>query len=605
MILQALASYYQRLTEEIDIPPEGFKKVAIPFLIILDREGRFVSLQDTRIGRNRVARQFIVPAEKSRSGSKSWQTANLLWDHYGYVLGWPKSQSQAHKEMARKQHKAFVAEVKALHEKYPEDDEIKAVYQFLSRGDFRAVFSDPAWGDCTRIPGCNMTFRVEDRLRSICENDNVRSYVTSQWSTVTDGEDDRELPLTKGFCLVTGVYGTLARLHNRTPIPGAKSNAKIVSFQKNMGFDSYGKKQSYNAPTSERAAFAYATALNHLLRPDSRQKLQVGDATTVFWAERRHDFETAFADLFGEPAKGQPEQDYKSLIAMFRSPETGARAELDPNTRFYVLGLAPNAARIAVRFWWAGTVGEIAANIGQHFQDLEMVKGSKGPKEWTTVTLNSLLCTTADESRDRRKPNLVYHQGKFYDVTPNLAADTMKSILTGTPYPQTLLASAIRRCRAEQTVHYTRAALIKAILVRETRFYKRNQKEVRMSLDTTNSNPGYLLGRLFAVLEKIQEEANPGINATIRDRFYGAASGAPVTAFPHLMKLKNHHLTKLENRGRAVNLEKLIGEIMDKVEARDSFPSHLSLPDQGRFAVGYYHQRQDFFTKKEKEETNG
>ena len=117
-----------------------------------------------------------------------------------------------------------------------------------------------------------------------------------------------------------------------------------------------------------------------------------------------------------------------------------------------------------------------------------------------------------------------------------------------------------------------------------------------MALDVTNTNPGYRLGRLFAVLEKIQEEASPGINATIRDRFYGSASGTPVAAFPHLMKLKNHHLAKLENRGRAVNLEKIVGEIMDGL---DDFPTHLSLQDQGRFAVGYYHQRQDFFKKNE------
>jgi CRISPR-associated protein Csd1 len=177
----------------------------------------------------------------------------------------------------------------------------------------------------------------------------------------------------------------------------------------------------------------------------------------------------------------------------------------------------------------------------------------------------------------------------------------MKAILTGGSYPQTLLASAIRRCRAEQDVTYPRAALIKAFLIRESRLNDNNksEKEVGMSLDTTNTNPGYLLGRLFAVLEKTQESASPGINTTIRDRFYGAASGTPVAVFPHLLKLKVHHIAKLENRGQAVNLEKLIGEIMEKVVAEKAFPAHLSLHDQGCFAVGYYHQRQDFFTKKE------
>ena len=173
----------------------------------------------------------------------------------------------------------------------------------------------------------------------------------------------------------------------------------------------------------------------------------------------------------------------------------------------------------------------------------------------------------------------------------------MKAILIGAPYPKALLGAAIRRCRAEQDVTYPRAALIKAVLVRKSR--GKNAEEVSMSLDTTNGNIGYRLGRLFAVLEKIQEEASPGINATIRDRFYGSASAIPVAAFPHLMKLKNHHLSKLENRGRAINLERMIGEIVDSVS---DFPTHLSLPDQGRFAVGYYHQRQALFTSTKKDQ---
>ena len=174
----------------------------------------------------------------------------------------------------------------------------------------------------------------------------------------------------------------------------------------------------------------------------------------------------------------------------------------------------------------------------------------------------------------------------------------MKAILAGTPYPKVLLGAAIRRCRAEREITYPRASLIKAVLLRETRYYRKTEKEVGMSLDKTNSNVGYRLGRLFATLEKIQEETSPGINATIRDRFYGSASATPVAAFPHLMKLKNHHVGKLENQGRVVNFERMIGEIMDGLS---DFPAHLSQPDQGRFAVGYYHQRQAFFTKSDAE----
>lgn len=589
MILQALAKYYDRLAGEGIAAPQGFKRVEIPFLIILDQHSKFAGLQDTRtlIGKKAVARTFMVPEERGRCGSKAWQTANLLWDHYGYVLAWPKSDSEAHREMARKQHESFLAEVKKLHEKYPVDVEIGAVHHFLDHGDFAAVFQHPLWSECQKIPGCNLSFKIEGQPHLVCECADVKDFVAAASTSGQEDDDEDDLPEIDGMCLITGEHGPLARLHQRTPIAGAKSNAKIVSFQKNMGFDSYGKLQSYNAPTGKKAAFAYTTSLNEMLARNSRQKLPVGDATAVFWAEKKHPFETVFADLFGEPAKGQPEQDYKSIAALFRAPVTGAPPHLDPETHFYVLGLSPNAARIAVRFWYSGTVREVADNIWRHFDDLEMVKGTK---EWRTITLRSLLRSIAA-------------LGKDDNVPPNLAGDVMKAILAGTPYPQSLLAAAVRRCRAEQEVIYPRAGLIKAVLVRDTRFGTRfcteHEEEVTMSLDSGNTNIGYRLGRLFAVLEKVQEEANPGINATIRDRFYGSASATPVAAFPHLMKLKNHHLAKLENRGRAVNLEKTIGEIIDGV--RD-FPAQLRLADQGRFAVGYYHQRQAFFTSTKKDQ---
>lgn len=586
MILAALAKNYDRLAGEGAIAPQGFARVEIPFLIVLDADGNFKDLEDTRTqsGKKLVAGAFLVPQERGRSGSKAWQTANLLWDHYGYVVGWPKSDGDAHMEMARKQHATFAAEVEKLHGKYPEDQEIGAVCRFLEKADFRALLEHPLWKECSKIPGCNLTFKIAGRDRLVCEGDNVRAFIGN--GAASDDEED-SLPEVEGVCMVTGEHGPIARLHPRTPIRGAKSNAKLVSFQKNMGFDSYGKLQSHNAPTGRKTAFAYTTALNTLLARDSRQKLLVGDDTAVFWAERRHEIENVFADLFGEPARGEPEQDYKSVIALFRSPHTGAVPELNPETRFFVLGLAPNAARIAVRFWYAGMVKEVAENAWRHFDDLEMVKSAK---EWRTITLRSLLRSISVQEKDENVP-------------PNLAGDFMRTILTGAIYPQTLLSAAVRRCRAEREVTYPRAALIKGVLVRDTRygarFCNRHEKEVGMSLDSGNNNAGYRLGRLFAVLEKVQEEASPGINATIRDRFYGSASATPVAAFPHLMKLKNHHLAKLENRGRAVNLERMIGEIM---EAVNDFPGHLSLADQGRFAVGYYHQRQSLFTSSKKDQ---
>lgn len=615
MILQALTGYYHRLADEggADIAHEGFQKKGIPFLIVLNRKGEFVGLQDTRtpLGKKLIAREFIVPKEHERSGKNAWQTANLLWDHFGYVLAYPKADSEASKEMAAKQHSSFVANVKNLLEKYPDDEGIETVHRFLSDGNFDGVFSHPSWQECKKIPGCNLSFCFDGEIRLVCENENVRSYVMSL-SEVEDHDNDdadnKGLQEIEGICLITGERAPIARLHPRTPIPGSKSNAKIVSFQKGMGFDSYGRQQSYNAPTSKSASFAYTTALNTLLAKGSRQRIQVGDASTVFWAEKKNKMEELFGDFFGEPPKGQSQQDNAAIKALYESPKTGAVPLLDDNTRFYVLGLAPNAARIAIRFWYQGSVGEVSGNIKQYFDDMSIVHADY---EMSHCPLNEVLASTAVETKDPKKSNRVYWKGKYYDVAPNLAGDFMKTILTGTPYPQTLISAAVLRIRAEQSkkdqngksiqnVTYPRAALIKAILTRWVRYYKQEEKEVGMSLDTSNINPGYLLGRLFAVLEKVQIESAGGegkINATIRDRFYGSASSTPVVAFPSLMKLKNHHLAKLESYKGFY--EKLIGEITDKLTADNSFPSHLSLDDQGRFAVGYYHQRQNFFKKKD------
>lgn len=570
MILQALAAYYERTVDAGgDIASEGFQKQEVPFLIILNRNGKFVDLQDTRYndGKKKIGRTFTVPkAVKKTSGI----AANLMWDTPAYVLGKPKPGQKNDSAKAKKQQCAFIDRIKITFPKAEIDEGIVAVLRFLEQGDFQELLKHPLWSEIEE-KGSIISFQLEgDTTHLVCE----RLAVINALKICNEG------PCEMAPCLITGEFDETVRLH--TAIKGVwgaqTSGANIVSFNLDA-FTSYGKKQGFNAPVGKRAEFAYTTALNTLLRKGSHQRIQVGNASTIFWTEKKHDIEEVFADIFGEPAKDNPIQDYKSLVATFRAPEIGSRPELDPNTPFYVLGLAPNAARIAVRFWYDGTVGQVADSIYRHFDDCAIVHGPNQPE---TLSLFRLLVSTA-------------LQEKSENIQPNLAGEFMRAILAGTPYPKTLLASAVRRIRAEHEITYPRAALIKAVLARETRYYNRNEKEVGMALDTTNNNIGYLMGRLFAVLEKIQEEANPGINATIRDRFYGAASSTPVAVFALLMKLKNHHLSKLVNRGRAVNFERLIGEIMDGI---DGFPSHLSLADQGRFAVGYYHQRQDFFTKK-------
>jgi len=478
-------------------------------------------------------------------------------------------------ERALEQSQCFV---KKIRETFPEDDldsGVDAVLHFLAAKRFDALFVHPLWHEI-EVSGANLTFRLDYDNCLICQRPAVIARLIKSNAETAVAQDFYQI------CLVSGEPDEPTRLH--TAIKGVwgaqTSGANIVSFNLDA-FRSFGKEQGMNAPVGKKAEFAYTTALNSMLVKGSRKRIQVGDATTVFWAEKKNEIEDVFAVIFSEPAKENPEQTIKAIRILYESPKAGATPPITEDyTPFFVLGLAPNAARIAVRFWHAGTVGETARHIRQHFDDCAMIHGPKQPEY---LSLFRLLVSTAV-------------QGKSENIQPNLAGEFMKTILAGTPYPQTLLAAAIRRCRAEREVTYPRAALIKAVLARSARFYKHTEKEVDMALDKDNTNIGYRLGRLFAVLEKIQEEASPGINATIRDRFYGAVSCTPVTAFPHLMKLKNHHLAKLENRGRAVNLEKIITEIIGGIT---DFPSHLSLQDQGRFAVGYYHQRQAFFTKQE------
>lgn len=564
MILQALNEYYQRKTRMSDsgLAPPGFEYKAIPYLIVLSADGEFVSFDDTREGegKKKVAKIYLVPQSVKRAVNI---LPNLLWDNSGYVFG---IDNKGKPERAREQHMAFI---KAIHSRFIECDDagIHAVLTFLERGDFAKVFEHPLWEEIMES-GANLTFRLEGDALPVCEREAVVNAVSA-----VGKEDSDEQTL----CLVSGEADTIERLHPSIKgVWGAQSaGANIVSFNLDA-FSSYGKSQGANAPVGKHAVFAYTTALNHLLAKGSKQRIQVGDASTVFWcAIPGHLMEELFPGFFSEPNKDNPDYGVNAVAALFNAPKTGAGSFEDDGTRFYVLGLAPNAARIAVRFWHVKTVGELASNIRRHFDDLRIVHA---PHEPEALSLFRLLVATAT-------------LGKAENIPPNLSGDMMRSVIEGLPYPQTLLAGAIRRIRAEQEITYPRAALIKACINRYS-----GKEELKVSLDENNMNTAYQLGRLFAVLERIQERASPGINATIRDRYYGAASSTPVTVFSTLFKLKNHHLAKLDNKGEVVNYEKLLGQIIDGI---DSFPTYLNLSDQGRFAIGYYHQRQAFFTKSE------
>lgn len=583
MILQALTEYYDRKAADPDseIAPEGFEKKELQFLIVIDENGKFINIEDTRekAGNKLTAKSFLLPRSKGRAGSKAYETTFLLWDHIGYVLGLPTSDSKS-----SKQHQTWINSLKELPPDLLEDTGVKAVAKFYENNEVAKAVASPYITECLKAVQCNMSFRLESDVPVPCRP-KVQEFVKNSLSGIDDEVDYDNTTEKSGICLVTGESGVIARTHGRTPID--KDTKCLVGIQRNSGYDSYGKEQGYNAPIIKSTEFAYVTALNTLLKSKT-QRIFIGDASTVFWSEKRSSFESDFSFFFKEPEKDNPDAGTQKVKALFNSVNTGTYIEDDGDNRFYILGLAPNAARISIRFWQVGTISEFALRIAQYFNDFKIIKPPNEPEYYSIWRILVNIAT----------------QDKSENIPPNLAGDFMRSILEGTPYPATVLQACLRRIHSdtEYRVKPVRAALLKAYLNRYYQFYpNQNHKEVNMQLDTNQPSVGYQLGRLFATLEKIQEEANPGINATIRERFYGAACATPVTAFTNLLRLKNHHLAKLENKGRVVNFERLLGEIMSHLT---DFPAHLDLHEQGRFAIGYYHQRQSFFTSQKTESDN-
>jgi CRISPR-associated protein Csd1 len=586
MILQALNDYYRRKAADPDpahrLPAFGLEEKEIPFVIQIDANGRWLPpIQDKRRkeGKKLLGQRYLVPQSVKRA---SGVAANLLWDTAEYVLG---VDTRGKPERVVEQHAAFRARIDALSEPAASLPGVMATRKFLAALDpatMAAFAADPLWPEILEANPV-LGLQLQGDIELICQHPAIAMAAAAS----ADGAD-----ADTAFCLVSGQSAPPERLH--TAIKGVwgaqSSGANVVSFNLDA-FNSYGKRQGANAPVGKPAAFAYTTALNHLLGRDSRQRVQVGDASTVFWAEQPSNFETLVPDLFGESPKDDPDRGTRALDTLYRSIHTGHFVSDDDGTRCHVLGLAPNAARISVRFWQTGTAADLGRQMRRHFDDLDVVRGPNDPRH---LSLFRLLTGIAV-------------QGKADNIPPRLGGDVIRAVLAGADvaYPVALLQGAVSRCRAEQRVTYARASAIKACLNRSIRIANRHsptatEKEFSPMLDIAHASPAYRLGRLFAVLEKIQEEASPGLNATIRDRYYGAASSTPVAVFTTLLRLKNHHLGKL-SPGRRMYFERLVGEIMSGL---DDFPRQLPLPEQGRFALGYYHQRQDFYTRKPESNTS-
>ncbi len=574
MILQALNAYYNRTREDrtSGIAMPSFAPQKISYALVIDHEGQLIEVQDIRDTSGKKPRpvQLMVPEAVIRSVGVA---SNFLWDNTGYVFGFD---DKGKPERTRQTFEAF----KSIHHLIGDsiaDPGMLAVLRFLDSWNPQKRPLKFDWED---IVGSNLVFRLTEERGYMHE----RPAIVAAWMKHKATSDNAK----RGVCLVTGQNTAIAPLHAKIKgVRNAQSTgAAVVSFNLNA-FCSYGKEQNYNAPIGEEAAFAYTTAMNHLLRFESRQKLQVGDATTVFWTERDsvvEDYMGNILDPRSDSAVSVSDQaKIESYLKAIRAGKKPDDVE-DDSMHFYILGLAPNASRLAVRFWYADTVETVNKHIGMHFSDLELVRQYDDQAEFPGIW--QILVETARRYRKGQKPI----DG---DLNPLLSGAIMRSIMEGLTYPSAILASLLNRIRADGEINYYRTALLKAVLIRNY-----GNKEATMALNEESTNVAYRLGRLFAVLEKAQEEAVPGANATIKDRFYGSASATPGVVFPQLLRLSQHHLAKLKV-GAKIYKERLMQEIIDGIDGAKGIPHHLSLEDQGMFALGYYHQRKAFFTKKE------
>ena len=572
MILHALTQYYQRKAKsDGGVAPEGFENKEIPFIIVIDKQGKFIQLEDTRELKNKkkVARTFLVPKGLGRSGSKSYEVSNLLWDHYGYVLAYAGEKGQ---EQADKQHASFTANVNELKQALPDDAGVAAVAAFLASAEEKSKVMQAAnWAECAKVKGCNLSFRlVDETVDLVCQSKAVQAYVSQANQAQSDN-------IPKGICLVTGKLAPIARLHNA--VKGVNAKPAPFTSVNLSAFESYGKEQGFIFPVGEQVMFEYTTALNTLLAGENR--FRIGDVTAICWSAKPTPLEEHLASLINGGGKDNPDEHIDAVKSLYKSLYNGKYTEPDGKEKFYLLGLSPNSARIVVRFWHETTVAALSESIAAWYDDLQMVRGENSPYP-EYMPLPRLL------------GNLVL-DGKMENLPSDLIAQITDAALNNRVLPVSLLQAALRRNKAEQKITYGRASLLKAYINRAIRAGRlKNMEELTMSLDRNRQDIGYVLGRLFAVLEKTQAEANPGLNATIADRYFGSASSTPIAVFGTLMRLLPHHLNKLEFEGRAVQLQWEIRQILEHCQ---KFPNHLNLEQQGLFAIGYYHETQFLFTK--------
>lgn len=579
MILQSLMQYYESLAEEGKVPRIGWCHAKVSCAIDLNEDGQVKAIIPLKVsemfGKKEVwvPKQMNVPQMVVRSSGIS---ANFLCDNSKYMLGIDsKGTSQRIKECfmaARDKHCSILQDSKGRM--------AKAIIRYFETWNPDNADVNPVikahWEDLT--DGGNLIFCLKSEYAQ--EDEEIKKI----WHIYQENNSG----LVDGICLVTGEKAEISRIHRGIKgVPGAQSSgAALVSFNA-PAFESYGKEQSYNAPVGKYAEFAYTTALNYLLS-EKKYTFQLGDSMVVYWAESAQtQYQDILKNFFNSSIDNQ-----KELEKIFGNLKNGLAVDIDDvkidlNQRFYILCLAPNAARLSIRFFYENSFGNILKNLSDHYERMAIVK-PEWEKEY--LSIQEMLMETGNNKLKDKK------------LVSNMASLVLRDILMDDRYPTGLYTEVLARIRAEQGgITYGRAAIIKAYLIKN---YNMKEGEKYMGLNENCNEQAYVLGRLFAVLELIQKDANPGINSTIKDRYFNSACATPASVFPILIKLKNSHLKKIErgSTGLKIQYEKTITELMGKLnmaETQIGFPRRLSLEEQGKFMLGYYHQVQKRYEKKE------
>lgn len=576
MILQALVKYYENLAEQGKVSRLGWCHAKVSYEIHLSSEGDIIGITSRKIEDMRgkkavwVPANLVVPEMVTRS---SGVTANFLCDNSKYMLGIDAEGTNLRVmdcfQATKEKHGQILQSAQGK--------TAQAILAYFEKWDPEKAAEHPVirenWEELTE--GGNLIFSVEGQE---AQDDPEIRACWENYRAQNDGEDN-------GICLVTGKKAEISRIHKAIKgVPGAQSSgAALVSFNA-PSFESYGKEQSYNAPVGKYAEFAYTTALNYLLSQRD-YTFSMGDSMIVYWAESgKEQYQKCFLNMF-RPTK----DNQKKLKDIFDSLKEDTKiyledAEMDPKQNFYILALAPNAARLSVRFFYMNSFGNIIQNIADHYERLKIIKPTWAEQDY--LGIRDMLNETVNQKSKDKTP------------APDMAAQVLQAILSGGRYPTSLYANTLIRIRAEsgdKKISWGRAAIIKAYLIKN---YDCMKGEKFMGLNKDCNDAAYVLGRLFSVLETIQKEANPTITTTIRDRYFNSACATPAVIFPVLIKLKNSHVKKLERDkgGTKVYYEKELTEIMGKL---DDFPKRLSLEQQGQFDLGYYHQQQEKYKKGE------